>query len=44
MHVELVARKEWIEREKDKEKMEFFFKKGRGKGNKGEKRKSICWS
>ena len=28
MHVDLVARKEWIEREKEKEKVEFPFKKG----------------
>ena len=31
-----VARKEWIEREKEREKVEFPFKKGRGEGNKGE--------
>ena len=30
MHVDLVARKEWIKREKVK----FPFKKGRGEGNK----------
>ena len=35
MHVDLVVRKEWIEREK----VEFLFKKGRGEGNKGERRK-----
>jgi len=35
MHVDLVARKEWIEREK----VEFPFKKGRGERNKGEKGK-----
>ena len=40
MYVDLVVRKEWIEREK----VEFPFKKGRGEGNIGEKRKSICWS
>ena len=39
MHVNLVARKEWIEREKEREKVEFPFKKGRGEGNKGERRK-----
>ena len=46
MHVDLVVRKEWIEREKEIEKVEFPFKKGRGEGNKGEseKRKLICWS
>ena len=51
IHVHLVARKEWIEREKGKgsEKVEFPFKKGRGEGNKGErkkgeKKKSIYWS
>ena len=49
MHVDLVARKEWIEREKKREKVEFPFKKGREEGNKGErgkkkKGKSICWS
>jgi len=37
MHVE--ARKEWIEREKEREKVEFLFKKGRGERNKGERRK-----
>ena len=36
MHVDLVARKKWIEREKEREKVEFPFKKGRGEGNKGE--------
>jgi len=42
MYVDLVVRKEWIEREN----VEFLFKKGRGEGNKGERRKgkSICWS
>ena len=35
MHVNLVARKEWIEREK----VEFPFKKGRGEGNIGERGK-----
>jgi len=46
MHVDLMARKEWIEREKEREKVEFPFKKRRGEGNKGkwEKGKSICWS
>jgi len=49
MHVDLVAKKEWIEREKEREKVEFPFKKGRGEGNKGErkkgeKKKSIYWS
>ena len=39
MHVDLVARKEWIEREKEREKVEFPFKKGRGEGNKGERKK-----
>ena len=45
MHVDLVARKEWIEREKERE-VEFPFKKGRREENKGEreKKKSICWS
>ena len=38
MHVDLVARKEWIEREKEKAKVEFPFKKRRG-GNIGERRK-----
>ena len=35
MHVDLVARKEWIEREK----VEFPFKKGREERNIGERRK-----
>ena len=35
MHVDLVVRKEWIEREK----VEFLFNKGREEGNKGERRK-----
>ena len=39
MHVDLVARKEWIESEKEREKVEFPFKKGRGERNKGEKGK-----
>ena len=39
MHVDLVARKEWIEREKKREKVKFPFKKGRGEGNKEEKGK-----
>jgi len=42
--MDLVARKEWIEREKEREKVEFPFKKGRGEENKGEKKKSIYWS
>ena len=39
MHVDLMARKEWIEREKKRENVEFPFKKGRGEGNIGERRK-----
>ena len=39
MHVDLVARKEWIEREKEREKVEFLFKKGKGEGNKRKRRK-----
>jgi len=39
MHVDLVVRKEWIEMEKEREKVEFLFKKGRGERNKGERRK-----
>ena len=39
MHVDLVARKEWIEREKEREKVEFPFKKGRGEENKWERGK-----
>ena len=39
MHMDLVARKEWIEREKKREKVEFPFKKRRGEGNIGEKGK-----
>ena len=39
MHMDLVAMKEWIEREKESEKMEFPFKKGRGEGNKGKRGK-----
>ena len=35
MHVDIMARKEWIEREK----VEFPFKKGRGEGNIGERGK-----
>ena len=35
MHMDLVARKEWIEREK----VEFPFKKGRVEGNIGERGK-----
>ena len=37
IHVDFVARKEWIEREKEREKVEFPFKKGRGEGNIGER-------
>ena len=33
MHVDLIARKEWIEREKERENVEFPFKKGRVEGN-----------
>jgi len=44
IHVNLMARKKWIEREKGREKVEFPFKKGRGEENKGEKKKSIYWS
>ena len=39
MYVDLVARKEWIEMEKEKAKVEFPFKKRRGKRNKKERRK-----
>ena len=39
MHVDLVARKEWIESEKEREKVEFPFKKGRGERNIGERGK-----
>ena len=39
MYVDLVARKEWIEREKEREKVEFPFKKGRVEGNIGERGK-----
>ena len=39
MHMERVARKEWIEREKESEKVEFPFKKRRGEGNIGERGK-----
>ena len=35
IHVDLVAKKEWIEREK----VEFPFKKRRGEGNKGKGKK-----
>ena len=42
IHVDLVARKEWIEREKEREKVEFPFKKGRKIKRKGEKEKLIC--
>ena len=41
MHVNLVARKEWIEREKERKKVEFPFKKRRGEGNKGEMGKRV---
>jgi len=37
--VDLVARKEWIKREKKREKVEFPFKKGRWEGNKGKRGK-----
>ena len=42
MHIDLVARNEWIEREK----VEFPLKRREGKEIKGkwEKGKSICWS
>ena len=49
MHVDLVARKEWIEREKGKREGGIPCKKGergeklRRKG-KGENEKLICWS
>ena len=39
IHVDLMARKEWIEREKEREKVEFPFKKGRVEGNIGERGK-----
>ena len=39
MHVNLVARKEWIEREKERKKVEFPFKKRREEGNIGERGK-----
>ena len=39
INVDLVARKEWIEREKERENVEFPFKKRRGEGNIGERRK-----
>ena len=43
MHVDLGARKKWIEREKKKNKIKFPFKMGRGEGNKGkgEKNQSV---
>ena len=41
MHVDLVSRKEWIEREKERKKAEFPFKKRRGEGNKGKMGKRI---
>ena len=41
MHVNLVARKEWIEREKERKNVEFPFKNGRGEGIKGERGKRI---
>ena len=31
MHMDLVARKEWIEREKEREKVKFPLKRGEGK-------------
>ena len=37
--MDLMARKEWIERENEREKVEFPFKKGRCERNKGEKEK-----
>ena len=43
MHVDRVARKEWLEREKESKEVEFPFKKERGEGNKGGwRKKSIC--
>ena len=39
MRVDLVARKEWREKEKEREKVEFPFKKRRGEENKGERGK-----
>jgi len=39
IHVDLVARKEWIEREKKMEKIEFSFKKRREEENKGKREK-----
>ena len=36
MHVDFVAKKEWIESENEREKVEFPFKKGRVEGNIGE--------
>ena len=44
MHVDLVARKEWIEREKEREKVEFPLKRGegreiKGKGDRGKRKK-----
>ena len=39
MHVDFVAKKEWIESENEREKVEFPFKKGRVERNKGEKGK-----
>jgi len=39
IHVDLVARKKWIEREKERENVEFPFKNGRDERNKGERKK-----
>ena len=41
IHVDLMARKECIEREKKREKVEFPFKKRRGEGNKRERVRKI---
>ena len=52
MHVDLVARKEWIEKEKEREKVEFPLKRGegreiKGKGDRGKRKfffpKSPLW-
>ena len=39
MYVDLVARKEWIEREKEKTKVEFPFKKRRGGKYRGKEKR-----
>ena len=39
MHMDRVARKEWIESEKERKKVEFPFKNERGEGNIGKKGK-----